>query len=246
MVSKERYSFSKLSLFHTCKYAYMLTHIQHKKGEGNCFSSYGSELHSIMERYAKGEIELWDLADVYQWEFDAMVPEEFPSPSYCKNMRELYYKQGLEFLQNFPGYNGFNVLEVEHRFDIEIDDWIFNGIIDLVLEDRQGNITVLDYKSKSAFKSKKEQAEYARQLYLYSMYVKQKYGRYPSELRFVLFRKQANIDIPFDESRLIETLEWARDTVREIRECWDYAPNQSEFYCSNLCDHREYCDCKQT
>ena len=128
-----------------------------------------------MERYANGEIELWDLADVYEWEFDAAVPEEFPPSDFCKDkngkkitMRELYYQQGLDFLKNFPGYDELKILEVESNFDIEIDDWIFTGVIDLVLEDKDGNLIIQDYKSKSSFKSKKEQAEYARQLYLYS------------------------------------------------------------------------------
>lgn len=247
MVSnKERYSFSKLSAFHTCRYGYMLTYIQHKKGNGNCFSSYGKELHSLMERYAKGELDLNCLPDVYEWEFDANIPEEFPSAPYCKNMRELYYKQGLEFLQSFPGYNGLKILEIEHSFEVDIDDWVFNGIIDLVFEDSKGNITVQDYKSKGKFKSKKECAEYARQLYLYALFVKQKYGRYPTALRFVMFRKQTVIEIPFDQNNFSEAVEWAKSTVTSIRECWDYPPNSENFYCSNLCDHRGYCDCKST
>ncbi len=244
VTQKERYSFSKLSAFHTCKYGYMLTYLDHKKGEGNCFSSYGKELHSIMERYAKGELSLDLLSDVYQWEFDTNIPEEFPSAPYCKNMRELYYNQGLEFLQSFPGYSGLKILEVEQTFDIDIDNWVFNGIIDLVLEDSEGNITVQDYKSKSKFKNKKECDEYARQLYLYSLYIKQKYGKYPTSLRFEMFRKQQSVNITFNEEKLIEALEWAKNTVTAIRECWDFPPNQENFYCSNLCNHRGYCDCK--
>ena len=82
-----------------------MTYIDHKKGIGNCFSSYGLEVHSIMERYAKGELTLWDLVGIYEWEFDAAVPEKFPSTKYCKDMRKLYYDQGLEYLKNFAGYD---------------------------------------------------------------------------------------------------------------------------------------------
>ena len=52
----------------------------------------------------------------------------------------------------------------------------FNGIIDLVYEDEQGRLIVHDYKSKSSFKNKAEQKKYARQLYLYSLHIKEKYG----------------------------------------------------------------------
>ena len=241
---KERYSFSKLNSFHTCKYGYKLTYIDHKKGIGNCFSSYGTEVHSLMERYAKGEINLWDLADTYEWEFDAAVPEPFPKSSFCKNMKELYYKQGLEFLKNFPGYADREILEVEDSFDLSIDDWVFNGVIDLVYRDNDGNLVIQDYKSKSSFKSKKEKAEYARQLYLYALHVKEKYGEFPKTLRFLMFRKNHIEDVPFDIKGLEEALTWARNTVQEIRDCWDFAPNCDEFFSQNLCNHREYCDNK--
>lgn len=241
---KERYSFSKLSSFHTCKYGYKLTYIDHKKGVGNCFSSYGTEIHSLMERYAKGKLDLWNLVDTYKWEFDAAVPEAFPSFEFCKNMKELYYKQGLEYLKNFPGYADRKILEVETAFDLDIDDWTFTGIIDLVFEDKDGRLIIQDYKSKSSFKNKKEQAEYARQLYLYALYIKEKYGRYPDVLRFMMFRKNTVVDIPFNETSLSEALGWAKDTVKEIRECWSFPPKCEEFYSQNLCNHREYCDNK--
>lgn len=242
--TKERYSFSKLSSFNTCKYGYKLTYIDHVKGIGNCFSSYGSEVHSIMERYAKGEIELWDLSDIFEWEFESAVPENFPSTKFCPDMRKLYYEQGVDFLKNFPGYDNCKILEVESAFDHDIDDWTFNGIIDLVLEDKDGNLIIQDYKSKSSFKSKIEQAEYARQLYLYSLHIREKYGKDPDILRFFLFRKNSIIDIKFDPRGVEEALSWARETVRAIRECWDYPPTCEEFYGENLCNHREHCDYK--
>lgn len=241
---KERYSFSKLNAFLACKYMYKLTYIDHIKGVGNCFSSFGTEIHSIMERLAKGKLNLWDIADTYEWEFDNAVPEKFPDSKFCPNMRELYYKQGLEFLTNFPGFAGKKILDVEAQFDLPIDDWIFNGIIDLVFEDQDGRLIIQDYKSKSSFKSKKEQAEYARQLYLYALHVKEKYGRYPDVLRFLMFRKNKTVDIPFNETSLNEAVEWAKNTVKSIRECWDFPPSCEEFFGNYLCNHREHCECK--
>ena len=222
----------------------MQTYILHKRGIGNCFSSYGTEVHSLMERYARGEIELWDLTTIYEWEFDAAVPEKFPSTPYCKNMRKLYYEQGLNYLKNFSGYADREILEVEGEFDIDVDDWVFTGVIDLVFKDKDGRLIIQDYKSKSSFKNKKEQAEYARKLYLYAMYVKKKYGRFPDVLRFMMFRKNTTIDIPFKEEDFNEALKWAKDTVQEIRDCWDYAPTCDEFFSEHLCNHREYCDNK--
>ena len=242
--AKERYSFSKLSSFNTCKYGYWLTYIEHQKGVGNCFSSYGTEVHSLMERYAKNELSLWDLASTYEWEFESAVPEEFPSLPFCANLKELYYEQGLNYLRNFGGYTKYKILEVEKQFDIDIDDWTFNGVIDLVYEDEQGRLIVHDYKSKSSFKSKAEQKEYARQLYLYSLHIKEKYGRYPDILRFMMFRKETAVDIPFKMDGLTEAVHWAKNTVQSIRNCWDFSPSCEEFFGNNLCNHRESCEHK--
>lgn len=240
---KERYSFSKLSSFHTCKYGYKLTYIDKQKGIGNAFASYGTEIHSLMERYAKGEIELWDLASTFEWEFDAAVPEKFPWNKYV-DLHDSYYKQGIDFLNSFSGYEGLQLLGVEDDFDLEIDDWIFNGIVDLIFIDKDGKLIIRDYKSKASFKNAEEQKEYARQLYLYAMHVKDKFGKYPDELQFLMFRKQKTVKIPFDLDALNEAVAWAKDTVKEIRECFDYPPSCDDFYSKNLCNHREYCDLK--
>jgi len=243
---KERYSFSRLSTFLNCKHGYYKRYVDNEKGVGNCFSSYGTFLHSILEQYSNGEIDLWDLTDVYERDFDAAVPESFPNTKFCPDMRKLYYEQGLEFLENFQGHPKAKILEIESEFNFEIDDWVFNGVIDLAFEDESGRLVVEDYKSKGAFKNKKEQAEYTRQLYLYSLHIKRKYGRFPDVLRFVLVRKQKEIDIPFRESELKEALSWAKDTVKTIRECFDYEPSPEEFFCNQLCNHRLTCEFKAT
>jgi len=195
-----------------------------------------------MERYAKGELELMNLVDVYEWEFDTQVPEEFPNTPFCPDMRQLYYNQGTEFLSNFEGYDGKKILEVESKFEYDIDDWVFNGIIDLVYEDENGKLVILDYKSKSGFKSKAEQAKYARQLYLYAEFIKMKYGKYPDLMKFYMFRKNNIIDIPVNKDKIEEATRWAKNIVSEIRNEKIFEPYCEEFYSENLCNHREYCD----
>ena len=241
----EKYSFSKLSAFHTCRYGYKLTYIDHIKGNGNAFAEYGTFVHSLMERYANNRISLWDLPSAYENEFDSEVKMDFPTSEYCKDMRDLYYQQGLAFLKNFMGYDKFKILEVEADFSVQIDDWIFTGIMDLLYEDEQGGLIILDYKSKSSFKNKAELYKYARQLYLYCLYVKEKYGKYPSKLKFYTFRKQTQVDIPFNEDDFVEAVVWAKSTVKQIRECTDFSPCCEEFFGANLCNHRFHCDKKK-
>ena len=241
--SLERYSFSKLNSWWTCPYGFKLRYIDHLAGIGNAFASYGTFVHSLMERYAKGELEIWDMPNVYEWEFDSAVPEKFPYNKYVV-LRDSYYKQGLEYLKSFQGYDDYKILGVEENFEIKIDDWVFVGIIDLVFEDKDGKLIIRDYKSKASFKDAKEQRDYARQLYLYSLYIKDKFGKYADELQFSMFRKQKIVPIQFDKNDLNEAKEWAKKTVRIIREAFDYPPTCDDFYADNLCNHRKYCKLK--
>lgn len=240
----ERYSFSKLSSWWTCPYGYKLRYVDHKSGIGNAFSSYGTLVHSIMERYAKGELRLQDMPNIFEWEFDTSVPEKFPYNKYV-NLKDSYYKQGLVFLKNFGGYDDVKILGVEEEFEISIDNWMFVGIIDLVFEDSEGRLIIRDYKSKSSFKDDAEKKKYARQLYLYALYVKKKYGRYPDELQFLMFRKNdIPVSIPFDKDCMEEAVNWAKTTVGIVREAFDYPPTCDQFYGENLCNHRKYCEFK--
>jgi len=199
-----------------------------------------------MERYAKGELGLCDLQDVFEWEFDQSIEHNFPTKMFGKkyDMRGNYYKQVVEFLSNFKGYSDCNILGVEKSFEIPIDNWLFNGIIDLVFEDKANTLIVQDYKSKAGYKNKAEQAKYARQPYLYSLWVKEKYGKYPDILRFLMFRKGIEVDIPFNLDDLNEAVQWARDTVNEIRNCWSYDPSCDKFFGENLCGFRNICETK--
>jgi len=76
------------------------------------------------------------------------------------------------------------------------------------------------------------------------MWVKEEYGKYPDVLRFLMFRKNITIDIPFNLDDLNEAVQWARDTVNEIRNCWSYDPSCDKFFGENLCGFRNICETK--
>lgn len=240
----EHYSFSKLSSWWTCPYGFYLRYILKEAGISNAFASFGTLVHGIMERYAKGKTRKEDLADLYEWQFDSAVPEKFPYNKYV-NLRDSYYKQGLMFLKDFEGYDNYEILGVEEEFELKIDDWTFVGVIDLVFRDEEGRLIIRDYKSKASFKNAEEQHKYARQLYLYALFVKEKYGEYPEELQFLMFRKnRIPLSISFDENDLQEAVSWAKNTVATIRNAFDYPAQCDDFYGSNLCNFRETCKLK--
>jgi len=185
----ERFSYSKLSTFKTCPHMYKLNYIDGINGWNNGFANVGSLVHNILERYYRNELASFELSSAFMDEFDDAVPHgvklRFENGFY-KDLSESYKEQCIDYLNSFAGFDGYEAIAIEENFNILIElngvKIILNGFIDAILKDNCGNIIIVDHKSKSAFKNKDEVAEYARQLYTYSIYVNMKYEVYPTEL----------------------------------------------------------------
>ena len=237
---KEEYSFSKLSCFDNCALEYAQKYIEGKKDEGNIFAEYGKTLHSILERYAKGELQLLRLPEVYEWEMPLVTDKPFPKLGKV-DLAATYYKQGLAFFKEFEGYDDCGVIGTEAEFRVDIDDWTLHGVVDIIFLDQDGRLIIRDYKSKGEFKSKREKEEYFRQLYLYSAYIKEAYGLYPDELQFLLCRKNTVVKEQFDFAKFNEALDWAREIIAKIRNSFAFPPTYDDMYCKNLCGFRSEC-----
>ena len=97
--------------------------------------------------------------------------------------------------------------------------------------------------SKSKFKNRAELAEYSKQLYIYALAIKNKYGKFPKKLMFNMFRKGNWITVDFDMEKYEETLKWVDDIVNEIETCMNFEPNGlGSFYCFNFCPYRYKCE----
>lgn len=257
----EKYSFSKLSTIHQCPYMYDLYYNQKIEGENNGMAQCGSLVHSILERYFKRELLQFELVDTFLDEFDEKVPNGVTltfSSGFEKDMTEKYKEQCIDFLSNFQTIENLDVVSIEENFNlltmIKDKTIILNGFIDIIAKDKENNFYVIDWKSKSKFKNKAEIKEYARQLYLYSIYVKHKFGKYPKEIWFYQFRIGHIEKIIFNEMDFEEALDWAYDTVKQIENEQFFLPidfskyetptalNDAKFFCANLCDYSKICD----
>lgn len=242
MSEKERYSYSRLNAFRQCKYQYYLTYYGKKRGEedrgeDNAFAQFGTLAHSLLERYEKGELMSYELLPKYEMEYPDAVTYDFPPNAYV-DLGESYYTDGAAFFADFDGFDDLEVVGAEDEFEIEIDDFIFCGFIDLELVNRKTDkLIVRDWKSMSSLK-KQDIPSKRRQLYSYCPWMKKKFGRFPDRLEFGLFRKQKTVGFDFNIDHYNETIQWIRDTVSEIRSCKEWPATYNEFYCNYLCGHR--------
>lgn len=249
-----RFSFSSVNAYNTCPRMFRYTYLDgDKQRENNAFSDFGSFCHSILEQYYKREIELFEMSPLYIEKYDKAVTSPFP-PLRNGAMAANYYEAGKEYFDTYKDpWEGYTVLGVEEKFTRLIKGYSFTGVIDLILQNPDNKeIYIVDHKSKSKFKDNWELAEYLRQLYLYSLYVRDRYGKYPSKLIFNMFRIGEIVESPFDEKALEQSVWWFEETVKTIYRDEKYPlkpkgktktgkPIERDFFCDHICSVRKYC-----
>lgn len=213
----------------------------------NAFAQSGSFFHELMEYYSKGILTSEELPLLYENYFDMYVTEDFP-PNKFTNLYDRYKDGATQFLLQFEGFQKYEVVGSELSFSYPVgEDASFRGIIDLLLRDPEdGEYIIADYKSKAEFKSADERKRYARQLYLYSNYVRNTYGKFPKKLVFVHFRTHKTTEIAFNQLDHEEAVEWLYKKKDEIREEQTYPHHYDSFFCNNICDYRATCKRKDS
>lgn len=249
------WSYSSVNSYTTCPKMFKLTYIDGKSKINNAFAQWGSFMHSILEKYFSGELEMFQLSDLYKDQYQKNVTLEFPENAYV-DLGSRYYDTGLKYLNNFEGFDRrYNVVDVEQKIDMSISERPFVGFIDLVLTDQaDGAYIIVDHKSKSNFKNNLELTHYLRQLYLYASYIKHQYGEYPKQLWFNMIRADQIIRMDFDRAAFDEAKRWFSGTIEQIyadriftdkiamrQSKTKKAFKNDDFFCNNLCGVREHC-----
>lgn len=233
-----KWSFSKAGCYEQCPFLYESKYHKKIKDENNAFSQYGEFCHKLFEMYNKGEKEFYQLIDIYRSEYENNIKEKFPYMAWC-DLSQIYYNDGDNFFSNFDGFQTKTLSsEQKIKFDLTLSNGRVEkivGIIDRVYETSDGSYGIEDYKTKKKFKSKKEQKKYFNQLYLYSAYFKQKYGKFPKELCLYLFRGEGPIVIEFNEDDYNKAIEYFTYTIEKIYKENEFNKTPDEFYCRNLC-----------
>ena len=250
MSNSVKYSYSKIKNFKECKYGFYRNYYENDKDKFNHGTSeFGSFSHEILEKYAKGELESYEMLPYYIENYDENVKSTMVlkmSESFSKDFSEDYFNSGKEYFKTFDGFGDIDIIESEYEFDEEIDNkFILTGKIDLIAKDVDGNLIIIDHKSKSRFKNKSEKEEYARQLYIYAFGIYRKYSQFPKKLIFNMFRTQNWVVFDFDKEKYEETMKWVSDSVYEIESCINFQPDGlNSFYCVNFCPYLNNCKYK--
>jgi len=93
-----RFSYSSVNSYVTCPGCFKLSYIDVEDRIGNAFSDFGNLVHSTLEKYFKGELQIDQLAEYYEDNYEISIINPFPP--YPQGMSENYYNAGLEFFEN--------------------------------------------------------------------------------------------------------------------------------------------------
>lgn len=211
------WSFSSIELFNTCPLAWKYKYIDRKfEEENNFYSEYGLLSHTLFEEYLKGETPIIALGEEYEDRFENTVVHS--PPPFPKGQWKKYYDEGLDYFNNFVGFGtNYEPVSVEEKFQIDIGGYKFVGIADAILRDKtDGSYIIIDHKSKTEDRMRKDYPIYVHQLYIYAAFVKQKYGVYPKKLMFNCFRSNVMIGEDFSTENFDETMDWIVKKIHEI------------------------------
>ena len=257
-MSEHRYSYSQLSSFTECPFSYYLGHIEEPRPEQapNAWAEQGTLVHDLLDKWAKGILKKEELAEEYARRYGDEVITSFPSLLASKGYTEKTYKQGLEYFENFQGFPGYEVVSAEEECKMPLpltdgSERPFIAFIDLILRDENtGGLVVCDHKSKSVSAFKKDRETMYKQQYIYSYFVHEKYGEWPTVLMFNLFKEQQTDERPFSEDEFKNTMQWATDAILEIEdrdllswlECKPLPKSgKPDLFCQSICSWRLIC-----
>lgn len=236
------WSFSRVTAYEQCPKQFKLVYIDCLDKLSGAFAEWGSWCHELLEGFYKGNIPVWDLGAQYIAGYPQHVLCAFPRFNYKVDLDQKYFDRGEEYFQNFEDiFSEYEVVGVEEEISLTINGRDFIGYIDLILKDKQGNYILVDHKSKSSFKNKEEKEKYLTQLYLYSEYIKQRFGVYPKWLIFNMFRSGKIVRERFSIEKNRLAVKWLTDTIDKIYCDREFQAKPERFFCDYLCDVREHC-----
>ena len=247
------YSYSQLSSFDECKYGFYLQRIGGiEEQASNAFAERGTLIHDLLDQWAKKILTKEDMIAEYERRYSEEVVTAWPRMLASKGYAKKAYENGIQFLETFDEFEGYEVISAEEKFKLELplsngESRPFIGIIDMMLrENKSGDIIICDHKSKSMSSFRKDEDKMYRQQLLYATYVKEHYGAFPAAMMFHLFNENGvKPQRLFSEQDYKDALMWAEKQIIGIEESsvldWLECKENPDFYCTELCGARKNC-----
>lgn len=243
------FSYSSVTTFQQCKYAFFLTYVAKKERGNNAFGEYGTFMHSILEKFFKEELLAFELPEYYARNYYSAVTKSFPK--FMKFADDEYFDKGLRFFTQFDfDISDYDVLVIEEP--VKTEDNGINLVVkpDLVLKEKKtGKMILVDFKTANAYKNgkldSKKVKDYLVQFYLYCYYLSKVKGIEIDEIDIWFITNGTIEKIPFDRAEADKVSRWFTESVSAILNEEKWKPNnESSFFCNELCSVSKWCKYK--
>ena len=212
-----RTSYSALNTFQTCSLKYKFQNIDKIKTPKSKEAVFGTIIHSVLKFLHNPQPIPPTIEDVLEYYNNLWNSEIFED----KQEEAAFLANGVRILQDYYEKNNpknFNVIDLETRFNLDIEDTTLSGIIDRIDKLADGSFEIIDYKTGKKLPSQQD-IDNDFQLSIYSMAVKNRWPKLDQPIKLSLYYLKHGIKLSSFRTpeQIRQTKEIILDIVAEIR-----------------------------
>ena len=233
--NKLNLSYSSFADYNNCPWRYNLLNKLHFKVSQKEVTKMGSIIHEALDVINQ---EIKDAGEISKENIEKIAKDTY----YLHGGTDEEFDDYMDSIFDYYNEIGFDITVVDSEvpFSIDRDNYRFNGAIDLIYKNQNGEYGILDYKN-TIFKDYNRE-KYAQQLLTYILALKNdsKYCDIEiTEAKIYAIKSRSLIDFNIGESRLATQKEEIQNTAYLINS-HEFNKNESS-YC-NICEFLKYCN----
>lgn len=233
--NKLNLSYSSFADYNNCPWRYNLLNKLHFKVSQKEVTKMGSIIHEALDVINQ---EIKDAGVISKENMEKIAKDTY----YLHGGTDEEFDDYMDSIFDYYNEIGFDITVVDSEvpFSIDRDNYRFNGAIDLIYKNQNGEYGILDYKN-TIFKDYNRE-KYAQQLLTYILALKNdsKYCDIEiTEAKIYAIKSRSLIDFNIGESRLATQKEEIQNTA-DLINSHEFNKNESS-YC-NICEFFKYCN----
>lgn len=233
--NKLNLSYSSFADYNNCPWRYNLLNKLHFKVSQKEVTKMGSIIHEALDVINQ---EIKDSGEISKENIEKIAKDTY----YLHGGTDEKFDDYMDSIFDYYNEIGFDITVVDSEvpFSIDRDNYRFNGAIDLIYKNQNGEYGILDYKN-TIFKDYNRE-KYAQQLLTYILALKNdsKYCDIEiTEAKIYAIKSRSLIDFNIGESRLATQKEEIQNTA-DLINSHEFNKNESS-YC-NICEFLKYCN----